>query len=89
MPKSSMVTPLVCALVSEDEFALVFDAAGTMLRVTQVQELAPAKYTVLGWQVHDIVQAAKDLQKAHVAVERYRECSRMSSVFGTRLVARG
>jgi hypothetical protein len=58
-------------LVSEDEFALVFDAAGTMLRVTRVQELAAAKYTVLGWRVRDIVQTATDLQKAHVAQERY------------------
>ncbi len=58
-------------LVSEDELALVFDAAGTMLRVTRVQELASAKYTVLGWQVPNIVQTAKDLQKAHVVLERY------------------
>ncbi len=29
-------------LASEDEFALVFDAAGTMLRVTRIQELAAA-----------------------------------------------
>jgi catechol 2,3-dioxygenase-like lactoylglutathione lyase family enzyme len=58
-------------LVSEDEFALVFDAAGTMLRVTRVQELAAAKYTVLGWQVRDIGQTAKQLQQAHVALERY------------------
>jgi catechol 2,3-dioxygenase-like lactoylglutathione lyase family enzyme len=58
-------------LVSEDEFALVFDATGTMLRVTRVQELAAAKYTVLGWHVHDIVQTAKDLQKAQVTLERY------------------
>ena len=59
------------ALVSEDEFALVFDASGTMLRVTRVQELAAAKYTVLGWQVRDILQTAKDLQRAHVILERY------------------
>ena len=58
-------------LVNEDEFAVVFDVAGTMLRVTRVQELAAAKYTVLGWHIHDIVQTAKDLQKAHVALERY------------------
>jgi catechol 2,3-dioxygenase-like lactoylglutathione lyase family enzyme len=58
-------------LVSEDEFALVFDAAGTMLRVTRVQELAAAKYAVLGWHVHDIVQTAKNLQKAQVTLERY------------------
>lgn len=58
-------------LVSEDEFALVFDATGTMLRVTRVQELAAAKYTVLGWRVRNIVQTAKDLQTAHVILERY------------------
>ena len=58
-------------LVSEDEFALVFDAAGTMLRVTSVQELAAAKYTVLGWRVRDIVRTAKGLQKVHIILERY------------------
>jgi catechol 2,3-dioxygenase-like lactoylglutathione lyase family enzyme len=58
-------------LVSEDEFALVFDAAGTMLRVTRVQEVAAAKYTVLGWQVRDIVWTATQLQRALVALERY------------------
>ena len=58
-------------LVSEDEFALVFDASGTMLRVKRVQELAAAKYTVLGWRVRNIVQTAKNLQKADVTLERY------------------
>ena len=58
-------------LVSEDQFAVVFDAAGTMLRVTRVQELAAAKYTVLGWRVRHIVRTAKALQKAHVSLERY------------------
>ena len=58
-------------LVSEDEFALVFDAAGTMLRVTPVPQVAAAKYTVLGWHVQDIVQAAKYLQKMQVALELY------------------
>ena len=58
-------------LVSEEQFALVFDAGGTMLRIARVPELAPAKYTVLGWHVRDIAQAAKQLQQAHVALERY------------------
>jgi catechol 2,3-dioxygenase-like lactoylglutathione lyase family enzyme len=58
-------------LVSEDNFALVFDAAGTMLRVTSVEELSAAKYTILGWQVRDIVRTATDLQKAHVTLEQY------------------
>jgi catechol 2,3-dioxygenase-like lactoylglutathione lyase family enzyme len=35
--------------VSDDAFAMVFDAHGTMLRVQKVQELSPAPYTVLGW----------------------------------------
>ena len=58
-------------LVSEDQFALEFDAGGTMLRVARVPELVPAKYTVLGWHVRDIVSTAKRLKEAHVALERY------------------
>jgi len=58
-------------LVSEDGFALVFDIQGTMLRVAIVPELTPAKFTVLGWAVSDIVAAVRDLQKAGVKFERY------------------
>lgn len=58
-------------LVSEDQFALVFDAAGTMLRVTLVQQVAAGKYTVLGWHVTDIVRTAKQLQNSHIALEHY------------------
>jgi catechol 2,3-dioxygenase-like lactoylglutathione lyase family enzyme len=52
-------------------FALVFDAFGTMLRVTPVAELHAAAYTVLGWQVADIVAAARAMEKAGVRFERY------------------
>src|SRR5438132_8822978 len=58
-------------LVSEDQFALVFDVQGTMLRVTTVQKVAAAPYTVLGWQVEDIIAAAKQLGKAGVIFEHY------------------
>lgn len=59
-------------LVSEElSFALVFDAHGTMLRVSIVHELAPARSTVLGWQVPDIVATVKGLQEAGVNFERY------------------
>jgi len=58
-------------LVSEDRFALVFDARGTMLRVTAVHELALAKYTVLGWEVSDITAAARELESAGVKLEHY------------------
>jgi catechol 2,3-dioxygenase-like lactoylglutathione lyase family enzyme len=58
-------------LVSEDPFAIVFDAAGTMLRVSIVPELTPARFTVLGWQVADIAATSRALQKAGVALERF------------------
>jgi catechol 2,3-dioxygenase-like lactoylglutathione lyase family enzyme len=56
-------------LLSEDSFALVFDANGTKLRVSIVAEVALAKYTVLGWDVPDIAATAKNLRKAGVTLE--------------------
>jgi catechol 2,3-dioxygenase-like lactoylglutathione lyase family enzyme len=58
-------------LVSEDGFALAFDAGGTMLRVAIVKELRPAGYTVLGWTVPDIKRAVRDLGKRGVCFQRY------------------
>jgi len=59
-------------LVSEElPFALVFDVHGIMLRVTIVEKVKPAGYTVLGWQVPKIKQAAKALTKAGVVFERF------------------
>lgn len=58
-------------MVSEDGFALVFDANGTMLRVSLVREVVAAPYTVLGWEVADIVSTATQLVQAGVKLERY------------------
>ena len=58
-------------LVSDDPFALVFDANGTMLRVQKVHELVLAKHTVLGWEVADIGAKTKELIKRGVRFERY------------------
>jgi predicted enzyme related to lactoylglutathione lyase len=58
-------------LVSEDAFALVFDVSGTMLRVATVQQLSPAPYTVLGWQVPDIVAAVNSVEAAGIKLQRY------------------
>jgi catechol 2,3-dioxygenase-like lactoylglutathione lyase family enzyme len=58
-------------LVSEDAFALVFDANGTPLRVSTVREMIPAPYTVLGWEVRDIVGAVEELKSAGIVFERY------------------
>ena len=53
-------------------FALVYDAHGTMLRVTVVKKVNPAGYTVLGWNVPDIRAAAQALTDAGVRFERYQ-----------------
>jgi catechol 2,3-dioxygenase-like lactoylglutathione lyase family enzyme len=58
-------------LVSEDGFALAFDAGGTMLRVAIVKALQPAGYTILGWIVPDIAKAVRDLVKRGVVFQRY------------------
>jgi catechol 2,3-dioxygenase-like lactoylglutathione lyase family enzyme len=58
-------------LVSDDGFALVFDAAGTMLRVQKVKEVRQAQYTALGWQVPDIGAKVEELKKANVQFEHY------------------
>ena len=57
--------------VSEDPFAVVFDANGTMLRLTKIPEFKPQMFTILGWQVSDIVATVKRLQAAGVTFERY------------------
>ena len=57
--------------VSDDGFALVFEANGTMVRIATVHELNPPPYTVLGWEVGDIESAVKALTAAGVAFERY------------------
>ena len=44
-------------LVEENSAACVFDANGTMLRVTAVAQVARPGYTVLGWSVTDIAEA--------------------------------
>jgi catechol 2,3-dioxygenase-like lactoylglutathione lyase family enzyme len=41
-------------LLSQDDYALEFDANGTLLRVTFVRELVPQSFTILGWNVPDI-----------------------------------
>ena len=58
-------------LLSEDNFALEFDANGTLLRITTVQDLTPQQFTVLGWNVDNIVAVIKQLNDKNVFCERY------------------
>lgn len=52
-------------------FACVFDANGTMLRVTVVPDVARAAYTVLGWRVADIAATIQELTSQGVVFIRY------------------
>ena len=58
-------------LISEDEYALVFDAHGNMLRVVIAGEVVRAPYTVLGWEVPDIATTVRGLAAKGVEFERY------------------
>ncbi len=58
-------------LLSEDNYALEFNANGTLLRVIIVPELKPQLFTVLGWNVSDIVSTVKSLNKKNVFCEKY------------------
>jgi catechol 2,3-dioxygenase-like lactoylglutathione lyase family enzyme len=58
-------------VVSEDPFALVFDANGTMLRVTKVQNFTPQPFTIAGWEVRDIDGTVSSLGQQGVQFEQY------------------
>jgi predicted enzyme related to lactoylglutathione lyase len=50
--------------------ANVYDVGGTTLRVTLVQQRAPAPYTVLGWQVADVAATVATLTAGGIAMKR-------------------
>lgn len=58
-------------LVSEDAYALMFEAAGTFLRVVNMQRAFPASYTVAGWKVPNISAVVDELSQKGVIFERY------------------
>ena len=58
-------------IVNESAYACVFDAHGTMLRITAVAEVAHPGYTVLGWRVADISGTVARLESLGVAFARY------------------
>jgi catechol 2,3-dioxygenase-like lactoylglutathione lyase family enzyme len=58
-------------VVEQNDFACVFDANGTMLRVTAVPEVSRAGYTVLGWRVTDIEATVRGLTAKGVVFNRY------------------
>lgn len=59
------------ALVDESPAACVFDANGTMLRVTPVEDMTPAPFTVVGWAVADIGGMVQQLTAGGVVFQRF------------------
>ena len=59
-------------VTDESPYACVFDAGGTMLRLTPVRKLSKVRYTVLGWGVVDIAATVAALTAAGVAFVGFR-----------------
>jgi catechol 2,3-dioxygenase-like lactoylglutathione lyase family enzyme len=57
--------------IEDTPFALVLDAAGTLLRIQKVETFAPHPFTSLGWKVPDIAVEVAGLRSKGVRCERY------------------
>ncbi len=57
--------------VADEPFALVFDVAGTQLRIQKVESLTPAPFTALGWAVEDVAGTIDELTARGVVMERF------------------
>jgi catechol 2,3-dioxygenase-like lactoylglutathione lyase family enzyme len=55
--------------VKDDGFAMVLDANGIMIRVVKLKQFVPVQFTILGWQVSDIEDVVRSLQKKGVHFE--------------------
>jgi catechol 2,3-dioxygenase-like lactoylglutathione lyase family enzyme len=58
-------------LLTDDAFALAFDANGALLRVAKAQKFTPASHTIAGWEVTDIHAAVEALAEKGVQFERF------------------
>jgi predicted enzyme related to lactoylglutathione lyase len=59
------------SFVSEDDFAVVYDALGIDLRLQKVRELTPQPHTALGWSVAGIDQVVRDIAARGGRFERF------------------
>jgi catechol 2,3-dioxygenase-like lactoylglutathione lyase family enzyme len=57
--------------VSDDQFALVLNGNGTMLRIAKLPELKPAQFTVLGWETGEIEKTVEELTGKGIQFEKY------------------
>lgn len=58
-------------LISEDSFALQFDANGTVLRLPIMPAVEPRPGTTVGWSVDDVPSAVRALVERGVVFEQF------------------
>jgi catechol 2,3-dioxygenase-like lactoylglutathione lyase family enzyme len=56
---------------SLDQFALVMNIGGHMIRIVKMPNFKPLQGTILGWEVDNILAAVKWLRKQGVSLEKY------------------
>jgi len=59
------------AVAEENPYAVVVDAMGTMLRLTQVDELRVQPFTIAGWEVPDVGTVIDALSARGVTFTHY------------------
>ena len=56
-------------LMSEDDYAMEFNANGTLLRVTIVNEFVPQPFTILGWNIENLVFTVRQFNNKNIYFE--------------------
>ena len=57
--------------VSDDNFALVFNSGGIMLRIIRVEDFTPAPFGIFGWEAPDMNELVDSLAAKGIVFERY------------------
>jgi catechol 2,3-dioxygenase-like lactoylglutathione lyase family enzyme len=57
--------------ISNDQFALVVESHGTLIRITKINEFTPAPFTILGWRTQNIEDEVQSLSARGVSFQRY------------------
>ncbi len=57
--------------LSDDQFAIVMEANGIMLRIVRLQDFTPQTFTVLGWDVKNIEESVAGLSSRGLKFERF------------------
>jgi catechol 2,3-dioxygenase-like lactoylglutathione lyase family enzyme len=59
------------AFVSDDRFAIVMQLSGNKLRLIRAGDFTPAPYTILGWEVTNIIETVTAFTEKGLVFERF------------------